>query len=225
MTPEEQYLITRTFDRISAVPVVAKDMDAERLIRQQFDRMPDAPYRLVQSVLVQEQALESLSGRLRQLEDAAAADGLAGQARNNGASFLSAYRSPPATPAGSVPAVAAASSEQAGRSDDRAVPAPPRAGGFLASALSTATGVAGGMLLTDGLRELFGGRASSAIPERAAATDDLTTRDRLQDDAQDAQSDAEEARRQLADDDAALDEAQDSLESSGGDAGWDGGEA
>ena len=72
MTPEEQFLITRTFDRMSAVPVAAKDIDAERLISQQLDGMPDAPYRLVQSVLVQEQALERLSERLRHLEDAVA---------------------------------------------------------------------------------------------------------------------------------------------------------
>ena len=193
MTPEEQFLITRTFDRMSALPAVAKDMDAERLICQQFDRMPDAPYRLVQSVLVQEQALEKLSGRLRQLEDAAAADVRADLAGNNGASFLSPYQVPPPIPPGSVPAVA--SKEAAAPPDDRtARPPPSPGGGFLASALSTATGVAGGMLLTDGLRELFGGHAASANPERGPARDDdVTTRDGLRDDAQDAQLDAEEA--------------------------------
>lgn len=225
MTPEEQFLITRTFDRISATPVFAKDMDAERLIRRQFDRMPDAPYRLVQSVLAQEQALEELSDRLRQLEDSVAAGPRAGGAGNNGASFLSSYQAPPPIPARSVAAVPSA--EAAAPPDDRtARPPPSPGGGFLASALTTATGVAGGMLLTDGLRELFGGHAASANPERGTARpDDITIRDGLQDDAQDAQLDAEEARRQLAEDDAALDEEQDSLESSGSDAGWDYGEA
>ena len=223
MTLEEQTLITRAFDRLSAVAPVTKDRDAERLIQQRCDRLPDAPYLLVQSLLVQEQALDHLRDRLEQLEAAANRAGLTGEQPS---SFLSAYRTPPSASAGSVPAVAQTDAARARQYDDRpAEPAPSRAGGFLASALTTASGVAGGMLLTDGLRELFGGHATSGLAERSTArADDVATADRLQDEAQDARWDADEARRQLADDDAALDEAQDALDASGSNAGWDYGE-
>ena len=226
MTPEEQQLITRTFDRMSVASPMAKDMDAERLIQQQIDRLPDAPYRLVQSVLLQQQALECLTDRLHQLEDAVARGVSADRLGDRESSFLSGYRAPPAMPTGSVPTVAATSNEPARQVGDRAAePAPSHGGGFLASALTTASGVAGGMLLTDGLRELFGGRSSGLAERGTNRVDDLSALDRSQDEAQDARLDADEARRQLAEDDAALDEAQDQLDASGSDAGWDFGEA
>lgn len=227
MTPEEQNLIARVFDRMREIPPAAIDIDAERLIRQNMERLPDASYGLVQSILVQEQTLQRMAARLRQLEDlVAVGQPLNGPADGRG-SFLSAYRVQPPPLPGSVPAITPATAPPAGPLiDDRPRQAEPsRAGGFLASALTTASGVAGGMLLTDGLRELFGGHAASGTLDRAASPGDLATLDRLQDQAQDDRLDADEARRQLADDDAALDEAQDSLESSGGDAGWDSGDA
>lgn len=232
MTLEEQQLISRVFDRMRNAPPVAKDIAAERFIQQNIDRLPDAPYSLVQSVLVQEQALQHLSDRLQHLEDLVADARPADRNTESGASFLSSTRAAIA-PAGSVPAVAPAGADPARRTDDyyREPPTPrepvaSRAGGFLASALTTASGVAGGMLLTDGLREMFGGRSSAGASERGMSRgDDATTLDRFQDDAQDARLDAAEARRQLAEDDAALDEAQDALDSSGSDAGWDSSDA
>lgn len=221
MTLEEQQLISRVFDRMRSVPPVAKDINAERLIQQNIDRMPDAPYRLVQSVLIQEQALQRLTDRLQHLEEPIANAQTAYRATESSSSFLSGYHVPSTALAGSVPAVAPASVEPARQIEDRpAAPVASRTGGLLASALTTASGVAGGILLTDSLREMFGGRSSVGVTERSTShADDLPALDHSQDDAQDAGLDAEEARRQLAEDDEALDETQDSLESSGGDAG------
>jgi hypothetical protein len=62
------------------------------------------------------------------------------------------------------------------------------------------------MFLADGIRNLFGGGRSiwgeSSSGDKAAI-------DRAQDDAQDAEDDAAEAKKQLASDDAALDDTQD----------------
>src|SRR6185437_8757455 len=84
-----------------------------------------------------------------------------------------------------------------------AQPAPARSGGFLSSALSTATGVAGGMFLADSIRSLFGGAGGGIFGNgSASATENQAALDKAQDDAQDA-------RQGLAADDAALDDMQD----------------
>ena len=87
--------------------------------------------------------------------------------------------------------------------------------------LSTATGVAGGMFLADGIRSLFGsvgGRSYVGGNASPLRTNERTALDRAQDEAQDAQDDAEKARQDLAADDAALDDMQDAQDdSSGGD--------
>ena len=79
MTPEERQLITGLFDRLRSFGRPDKDKEAEALISQSVRAIPDAPYMLVQSTLVQEQALEAthsrlqeLEGRLRDLEEEAA---------------------------------------------------------------------------------------------------------------------------------------------------------
>lgn len=219
MTFEEQQLIAHVFDRFRGSPPMAKDTDAERLIQEQFDRVPDAPYRLVQSVVVQEKALQRLEDRLRQLETLVA-DVRPDQAARAG--FL-----PDETGAG--PSRIASVPQTGPRYAAEPPPLPREApsspgGGFLASALTTASGVAGGILLTDGLKELFGGgRSNGFSTETSSWRTDQSALDRAQDDAQDAREDADNARAQLTSDDAALDDAQDGLEASA-DSAWDFGE-
>ena len=72
MTPEERQLISGLFDRMRSYGAPDKDRDAEALINQWVRANPDATYMLVQSVLVQEQALEAANDRVQELEDAAA---------------------------------------------------------------------------------------------------------------------------------------------------------
>ncbi len=69
MTPEERQLIAGLFDRMRSYGAPDKDREAEALINQSVRANPDAPYMLVQSVLVQEQALQAANDRVTQLED------------------------------------------------------------------------------------------------------------------------------------------------------------
>ena len=69
MTPEERQLIAGLFDRMRSYGLPDKDREAETLISQSVRANPDAPYMLVQSVLVQEQALQAANDRVTQLED------------------------------------------------------------------------------------------------------------------------------------------------------------
>ena len=69
MTPEERQLITGLFDRMRGFALTGKDGEAEALIKQQVGSLPDAPYMLVQSVLVQEHALQQADGRVKELEE------------------------------------------------------------------------------------------------------------------------------------------------------------
>lgn len=199
MDLQEQRLIEDLFARLRNVSAAEKDEDAGRLIQNLISRFPDAPYYLTQSVLVQQQALDRADARIRELEE------LAQQKR------FTEQRGPTSFLGGS-------SVPQAGRRYDDApeaerpsaspwAPSPSRSGGFLASALSTATGVAGGMFLADSIRNLFGGGTSQS--GSASAADKQAALDRAQDEAQDAKDDADQARKDLAADDAALDDMQD----------------
>jgi uncharacterized protein len=203
MTPAERQLIEDLFDRMQRLGPVEKDRDAERLIQEALREIPDAPYYLVQSVLVQEDALAKASARIKELEtgsvDAPPRSFLGGSSLNHG-SVPTAGARPVAPPPYEPP------QPQAGRG-----------GGFLASALSTAAGVTGGMLLADSIRGLFGGHSGAA-----ASPFDQAALDKAQDEAQDASDDADEAHKELAKDDAALDDMQDQYEDGGDD--WGGGD-
>jgi len=84
--------------------------------------------------------------------------------------------------------------------------AAPQGGGFLRSALTTAAGVAGGMMVANSLSGLFGGGNSAQAAGQNAALSDA---DATQDELQDAQIEA----------DAQQDSTQDASYDSGG--GWD----
>ena len=65
MTPEERQLISGLFERMRSYGAPDKDRDAEALIAREVRANPDATYMLVQSVLVQEQALEASNNRVQ----------------------------------------------------------------------------------------------------------------------------------------------------------------
>jgi uncharacterized protein len=71
MTPEERNLVIELFDRLAALEDAQRDPDAERLIRDGLRQAPNAPYALVQTVLVQDEALKRADARIRELEGAA----------------------------------------------------------------------------------------------------------------------------------------------------------
>ncbi len=74
MRPEERELIQDLFDRVGATTTESNDRDAERLIRDAVARNPNAPYVLVQTVLLQEEALRRADERIRELQEVQAAN-------------------------------------------------------------------------------------------------------------------------------------------------------
>lgn len=208
MNGEEKQLIEDLFGRLRNFDGgSAKDPEAEALIGGLIRRSPDAPYYLAQTVIIQQQALERAEARMKELEDASRQPQYTGR----GGSFLPG--------ASSVPSTGAQYAAPQRAPEPVAPPAspwssPPQAGGgsggFLSSALSTAAGVAGGVFLADGIRSLFGG-GSRAYASGGDITNagDQGQIDRLQDEAQDAQDDADQAKKDLAADDAELDNMQD----------------
>jgi uncharacterized protein len=167
MQSEERELITGLFGRLQPFESQPRDGEAEALIKDLAVRQPAAPYLLVQTVLVQEQALKAAQERIAELEaragSAPAASGFLGSAPKIGP--WGATAGAPAAPAGPRPSVPPT------RSPLQAAVAPQQGGGggsFLRSAMATAAGVAGGALLFEGIRNLMGsnpgpfGQAASA---------------------------------------------------------------
>ena len=161
MQSQERDLITSLFGRLQPFESQPRDGEAEALIKDLAARQPAAPYLLVQTVLVQEQALKAAQQRIAELEAnagaAPAASGFLGSAPRIGP--WGAQAAAPDAPRASVPTTR--SPLQA------AVAAPPAGGGFLRTAMATAAGVAGGALLFEGIRGLMG---SNPGPFGQAAT-------------------------------------------------------
>jgi len=168
MQSEERELIGGLFGRLQKFETQPRDSEAEALIRDFVARQPAAPYLLVQTVLVQEQALKAAQERIAELE------ARAGTAAPVASGFLGS--APKISPWGAAqPAAAAAPSPpvRSTRSPLQAAVAPQQAGGggsFLRTAMATAAGVAGGALLFEGIRNLMGsnpgpfGQTASAQP-------------------------------------------------------------
>jgi len=151
MTPQEQLLLDDFLQRLAAVNGVGKDAQADALIRQRLAGQPDALYLLVQRSLLQQHALDSAKAQIAQLQAQ-----LAGQ---QGGSFLGGQPSgwganpPPYPPQQQAPAPTWRE-----RLFGSAPAAPQSAApSFLASAATTAAGVAGGMFLFNGIEDLLGG--------------------------------------------------------------------
>lgn len=177
MTEQEQQLISSLFQQLRQLDGQPKDTQAEASIRQWATQTPDAAYWLTQRTLLLQQSLQQAQQQIAQLQGQLSAAADNGVSSGSG-SFLSSAPGldtrfgrgadmPTAGPGGAAP------SALPGWRDRRigtplaeapAVPAgayaPPGAslsGGFLGSAAAAAAGVAGGMLLFNGLGHLLGG--------------------------------------------------------------------
>jgi uncharacterized protein len=229
MTPDERQMITDLFERMRNYGAPEKDRQAEALINQQVRANPDAVYMLVQSVLVQEQAVQAANDRVLELEEQLRNMDQGAQRSGRSGGFLGGFwgnsdrREEAPRASGSVPQVGSRATPPAYGdrpsspwSQGGAQPAPQQApaggggGSFMRSALGTAAGVAGGVLLADSIRNMMGGGAhagSSSSSSEAAQR------------AQDARDDAAEDAR---DDDQAYQDARDDSDSdSGFDSGGD----
>ena len=169
MQNQERELITGLFGRLQPFEAQPRDGEAEALIKETIARQPAAPYLLVQTVLVQEQALKGAQERIAELEAKVGAGGAAPAASG----FLGS--APRIGPWGAQPGVQAAQAAPpapATRSPLQAAVAPQASGGggsFLRTAMATAAGVAGGALLFEGIRNMmgsnpFGSSAAAAQP-------------------------------------------------------------
>jgi hypothetical protein len=99
MTPEERKLVTDLFDRLATLEDAQRDPEAERLVKDGLRQAPNAPYALVQTALVQDEALKRANARIEELEAAAAG------APQRDTSFLGGVRDAVLGRRGSVPSV------------------------------------------------------------------------------------------------------------------------
>jgi uncharacterized protein len=166
MTPQERELIADLFDRLAQLENQPRDPDAERAIRDELRRAPHSIYPLVQTVLVQDEALKAANAHIEALESGAAE---AGSARPSG--FLDNMRDAlfgrTETGRGSVPSVRAGPQPPPRPAAPQSSFGQPYAQGgfgqpsqgpsFLGTAAATAAGMVGGALLLDGVRSVLGG--------------------------------------------------------------------
>jgi hypothetical protein len=150
MDQNERRIIDDLFEKLGRVEKDAppRDPEAEALIRRHLGRQPAAPYYMAQAIVVQEQALANLQARVEELERRLAA-------RASGSGFLSGLFG------GDEEATRPEPSPARGAAGHPAIQRP-AGGGFLAGAMQTALGVAGGVLIADAI-------ASAFAPEEAAA--------------------------------------------------------
>lgn len=162
MTPQERQLIDDLFDRLARLETAPRDANAERTIAEAAQRAPHALYALVQTVLVQDEALKQAEARIHDLE------GAAGPQESGG--FLDSMRNALGGGRGSVPSVRGGTSDprwNTGGALQQPQPASPfntqqqpqggGGGSFLGTAAATAAGVIGGSMLFNALGGMFGG--------------------------------------------------------------------
>ncbi|RIK97349.1 MAG: DUF2076 domain-containing protein [Proteobacteria bacterium] len=167
MTPQERQLIDDLFDRLASVEGNPRDPQAMAAIAEGLRLAPNAAYALVQTVLVQDEALARASERIEQLErggeTAPAASGgfldtmrdaLFGQERPRRGGSVPPSGGGPDRPAWNSGAVLDRTQPQM---PPEARPAGGGAGSFLGTAAAAAAGVVGGSLLMTGIRDLMGG--------------------------------------------------------------------
>ena len=70
MTPQEQDLVNELFDRLAKLEGNPREPDADRLIADGLRRAPHAVYALVQTALVQDEALKRANARIEELQTA-----------------------------------------------------------------------------------------------------------------------------------------------------------
>ena len=181
MNTEEQTLIDGLFGRIRQAedPSQPRDAQAQACIEQHLRQQPAAPYYMAQAILVQEAAIKRLDEQNKQLEaelKQARAQAGTGAPGSGGGGFLSSIfgsggrnaapavqpqrpSAPPAASGGGWREPSAPGFSQAQPQPQQpgfgAAPARGGASSFLGGAMQTAAGVAGGVLLAQGISSLF----------------------------------------------------------------------
>lgn len=175
MTPQERQLVDDLFERLARLETAPRDADAEQAIAQGLSRAPNAVYALVQTVLVQDEALRRADQRIRELSGE-------GEAAPQGGGFLDSMRGAlTGRSATSVPSVRTGAANEpdsrwnrggaygGGYADSPSANAAPQAsswqgggGSFLGTAAASAVGMIGGALLYNTISSMFGHRSSGS---------------------------------------------------------------
>jgi len=183
MTPQERQLVDELFDRLAKLENAPRDPDAAGAISQGLRRAPNAVYALVQTALLQDEALKRANNRIQELEASQ------GTEQQSSGGFLDTMREtlfgsnqsrssvpnvrPPesrpvwnsggAMPQGQPPGYAQPGYGQPGYGQPgyggAAYGSPPFGGGgsFLGTAAAAAAGMVGGSLLLGSIRNMMGG--------------------------------------------------------------------
>jgi hypothetical protein len=182
MTPQERQMIDDLFDRLSRLEGAPRDPDAVAAIAAGLRKAPNAVYALVQTVLVQDEALKRAHERIQELESGGSEtqqpsggfldsmrDAIFGQGQSHGSV-------PNVPPPASRPVWNSGQVMQQGQPPGQfnqapygqpspygqpyGGPQPPFGGGgssFLGTAAATAAGMVGGSLLLNSFRSMMGG--------------------------------------------------------------------
>lgn len=174
MNTDEQTLIDGLFNRLKQAEAQAepRDAQAQARITEHLASQPAAPYYMAQAILVQEAALKRLDEQNKQLQvglSRAQAQASSARPAPQSGGFLSSIFG-----GGTRDSAPAAPSSGGWREPGRSInhqappqqpyasqpytppPAPPSSGGgFMRGALQTAAGVAGGVMLAEGISSLF----------------------------------------------------------------------
>lgn len=178
MTPQERQLVDDLFDRLAKLEASPRDADAERAIADGLRRAPNAVYALVQTVLVQDEALKRADAHIRELSGDQ-------EASQQGAGFLDSMREAfLGRTRGSVPSVPLGAGgpetrwNQSGAYQSQNAPGAQATqgagfggGSFLGTAAASAAGVIGGALLLNTISSMFGnhgsGQAFASTPNQS----------------------------------------------------------
>lgn len=171
MTPQERQLVDELFERLARLESAPRDRDAERAIAEGLSRAPNAIYPLVQTVLVQDEALKRADARIRELtgeEEAPQQGGFLDTMRNafTGRSATSVPSVRPGAGPDSRWNTGGAFANSNAAPNAAAAPQSGAFGGgsFLGTAAATAAGVIGGTLLFNSIGSMFGhGNSGSAL--------------------------------------------------------------
>jgi hypothetical protein len=157
MTPQEAQMLQDLVRKIQQTALTEKDPDAEALLMNGLARDPDALYKLAQTVLVQNLALNQARMQIEQLHQQAVPAGPAPARANTFLGSLLGRHEPVGPPPSAVPPPPYQAAPP-----PYSEPAPSGAGSFLRSAATTAAGVAAGALAFQGVESLLHGFGHSS---------------------------------------------------------------
>ncbi len=159
MNNQEQTLIDELFAKLKNAEAAAgaRDASVEAHINEHLRRQPAAPYYMAQAIVVQEAAVNQLNQQVRerdeQIRQLQAQVQQTRSAPASGGGFLSGLFGGNQAPR---PAAGGGWNEPGSAPPAAPAPVPAKGSGFLGSALQTAAGVAGGVMLAQGISSLFG---------------------------------------------------------------------